>query len=695
MWSKIGLILLYWFSFTQTSWAHESGISTPTLVIPPSDDSPLQVDVSEGSTIYYLAVPRGETPPTVEEVLAGTLAKGFPLAAGSFQSGGARGGVRLYGLNGSSDFDFYLVAIEASNALQTDVTFADQSVAGVIVSRLIGKNTTETDNRATTVLLMIRLTTRPTAPVTLSLRTSNEQEAELSPDTMTFTPENWNGFQWVYVSGTQDDEADGDILYQVILDPLQSDDLLYNGLDPEDISLVNRDDDTAGILVSAVSGPVTEDGLLATFSLSLRSKPLANVEIPLRSQDLSEALVTPSSVVFTPQNWNASQTVTVHGVDDFHMDGNVSSKVVLRPAASDDPHYSGLDADDVTVTTLDDETAGFLIESPDRFTHENGKTAVLTIRLTALPKALVRIPVKSSNLREGSLSVEQMVFDSGNWNVPQTLVVKGVDDGIIDGHQSYSIIWEDSLSLDPRYEGKRPPQVMMINEDNDSAGFILSAITGSVSEPGSSFELTIRLTAKPTGDVAFMLGSSNPKEGIASPSQLLFSPENWSIPQRITIQGVDDAIIDGNQPFSVVLGAVVSTDPLYLELDPPDIAMVNEDNDLADIFIITNRLDLTEDKNDYPQTTFTVQLKSQPAATVLVDLSSSDETEGLVFPQQLQFSSQNWSQPQVVTVKAQDDQKQDGTVAITIDLDFSESEDFAYRALVPHFVKFTKNVNPE
>ena len=39
-------------------------------------------------------------------------------------------------------------------------------------------------------------------------------------------------------------------------------------------------------------------------------------------------------------------------------DGNVVYQVVTAPAVSADPGYSGLDAADVTVTNLDNDTAG-------------------------------------------------------------------------------------------------------------------------------------------------------------------------------------------------------------------------------------------------------------------------------------------------------------------------------------------------
>jgi len=62
--------------------------------------------------------------------------------------------------------------------------------------------------------------------------------------------------------------------------------------------------------------------------------------------------------VFTAADWNQAHTVTVTGVDDGALDGDVPFTVVLDPAFSTDPAYLLLDPDDVDGTNLDDDSAG-------------------------------------------------------------------------------------------------------------------------------------------------------------------------------------------------------------------------------------------------------------------------------------------------------------------------------------------------
>src|SRR5689334_8840466 len=77
------------------------------------------------------------------------------------------------------------------------------------------------------------------------------------------------------------------------------------------------------IIVNPTSGLVTsEAGRTAQFTIVLKSKPTANVVIPLRSSNTNEGTINRGSVTFSKDNWSAPQTVTVTGVDDTAIDGN-------------------------------------------------------------------------------------------------------------------------------------------------------------------------------------------------------------------------------------------------------------------------------------------------------------------------------------------------------------------------------------
>ena len=75
----------------------------------------------------------------------------------------------------------------------------------------------------------VSLDKSPTSSVALSIKSDNPEESSISPQTLTFTPENWNSTQTVTVTGVDDELKDGNQDYHVILGPAQSDDPLFNG----------------------------------------------------------------------------------------------------------------------------------------------------------------------------------------------------------------------------------------------------------------------------------------------------------------------------------------------------------------------------------------------------------------------------------------------------------------------------------
>jgi len=114
-----------------------------------------------------------------------------------------------------------------------------------------------------------------------------------------------------------------------------------------------------GVAVSAISGDTDEGGTTATFTVVLTSQPTADVTIPITSLDLTEGTVSAATLTFTNANWDSAQTVTVTGVDDALIDGDIAYTVEVGDPTSADNDYDALtnaDTADVSVTNLDDDT---------------------------------------------------------------------------------------------------------------------------------------------------------------------------------------------------------------------------------------------------------------------------------------------------------------------------------------------------
>jgi hypothetical protein len=194
------------------------------------------------------------------------------------------------------------------------------------------------------------------------------------------------------------------------------------------------------------------------------------------------------------------------------------------------------------------------------------------------------------------------------------------------------------------------------------------------SEDGSMAQFTVELDAKPTADVTIGVSSSDTSEGTVDVSSLTFTPENWNIPQLVTLIGQDDALADGQIAYTIILAAATSTDTNYSGMKPTDVAVLNADNE-AGITVNKNLLVTTEAGGS---DTFTVVLNTQPTADVTIGISSSDTSEGTVFPASLIFTAGDWSTPQNVTVIGVNDVVEDGDVLYSIVTAPAVSADPAY-----------------
>jgi hypothetical protein len=90
------------------------------------------------------------------------------------------------------------------------------------------------------------------------------------------------------------------------------------------------------------------------------------------------------------------------------------------------------------------------------------------------------------------------------------------------------------------------------------------------------------LDSQPTSPVFIQLHTSDATEGIANPLSITFTPDDWSIPATIQIDGQDDDLVDGDQPYSIIIDAAVSEDPRYNGLNAQDVSVTNLEDDEFD-----------------------------------------------------------------------------------------------------------------
>ena len=123
-----------------------------------------------------------------------------------------------------------------------------------------------------------------------------------------------------------------------------------------------------------------------TFTVKLATQPSGQVDVTVSSSDTGAATVSPASLTFTTTDWNATQEVTVSGVEDSDTD-NESLTVTLSASGGD---YAGKTGT-VSVSVTDDDTTnaaptfteGF--STSRSFNETIGDTAVTTATDIGMP----------------------------------------------------------------------------------------------------------------------------------------------------------------------------------------------------------------------------------------------------------------------------------------------------------------------
>ena len=283
------------------------------------------------------------------------------------------------------------------------------------------------------------LDAQPTSDVVVSIGSDDTSESTTT-GTLTFNPINWDTPQTVTVTGVDDNLIDGaqaSIITISIIDAIS--DNSFDDVADQTVSVSTTDDDVAGFTVDELDGSteVDESGTTDTFTVVLDAQPTSNVVITLSSNDGSEISI-PSSLTFTPANWDTAQTVTVTGVDDSVIDGTITSTITVAvDDANSDNDFDAVANQTVSVDTTDDDVAGFTVDEFEGSTEvdESGTTDTFTIVLDAQPASDVVISLAIDDAGEATVT-STLSFTAATWDTPQTVTVTGVDDDLIDGTQS-------------------------------------------------------------------------------------------------------------------------------------------------------------------------------------------------------------------------------------------------------------------
>ncbi len=456
---------------------------------------------------------------------------------------------------------------------------------GITVAPTSGLKTTASGQQAQ---FKVALQTQPTDSVTIGLSSSDITQGTVSPAKLVFTGDNWATAQTVTVTGVDDLIVNGDHLYTIITAPAVSNDPNYEALNAPDVSVTNIETDMPGFVVKPTSGLTTQPAPVnktATFTVRLGTQPSDTVTFTLASNNSNEGTAAPGTLTFTTANWSMPQTVTVTGVDDKIFEGDTGYLIVSQPATSNDTDYAGLTAPSVSVTNKEVDVVGVTVNPTSGLsTTKAGGTASFTVVLTSEPTAEVDIATVSSDGTKGMVtSATPLKFTTLNYNTPQTVTVKGVNDGKATGPSSYNVALT-ATSADTHYNGFTIPAEPITSIDTNMPG--ISVVGGPLSAfEGHTATFTVALATTPTSSVTIPLstnnGTLNTGSGAFTSGSIIVSTTaavtvTWTAAANTDVDVSDATIRSGTISF----GSSTSSDSNYSGKTPSSISLADNEDDI-------------------------------------------------------------------------------------------------------------------
>ena len=150
------------------------------------------------------------------------------------------------------------------------------------------------------------------------------------------------------------------------------------------------------------------------------------------------------------------------------------------------------------------------------------------------------------------------IFNIPNGSSTATITLLTTTDTLVEGTETAI------ATISGASEGSISTSVATANIiDNDTAGFTLSETTASVNESGTTDSFTVVLSSQPTSDVTLDIASDNTDEATVDLATLTFTSANWNTAQTVTITGVDDSSVDGNQDSTITVSVNSSSDDTF------------------------------------------------------------------------------------------------------------------------------------
>ena len=262
----------------------------------------------------------------------------------------------------------------------------------------------------------VALGTEPPGPVAVSVAVSEGAGVSTAPASLSFTADDWNAPRTVTVAALEDDDiADqsGSITHAASGGG-------YGGVSAE-VAVMVADNDEPSLIVSPSSLSL-EEGASATYTVALGAAPLGAVTVAVAVSEGAGVEISPASLAFTADNWNAPQTVAVSALEDDDIADHSGALVHTASGGG----YGGVSAEVAVMVSDDDEP--LLIVSESSLSIDEGAGATYTVALGAEPSGAVSVSIAVSEGAGVSASPASLAFTADDWSMAQTVTVSALED---------------------------------------------------------------------------------------------------------------------------------------------------------------------------------------------------------------------------------------------------------------------------
>ena len=460
----------------------------------------------------------------------------------------------------------------------------------------------------------VALSHNPLGPVTVDLVRidpvePDDSELIFDEEPLTFTPDNIP--QTIAITAKKDEDPFDE--HEEILRFIASGGE-YDGIESELLVHIENPDPPR-LIIDPVAIDLEEgDEEGEIFTVKLSHEPLSEVTVNIRADPITDLQWGPSALMFTTENWNAVDTVTVKANDDPDDEDDMEELTLTASGGG----YTGKEGS-VSVNIKDDES--FLLSVSGESVRENEGPLTFTVELeTPNPGQVTRVryatmdgsAVASLDYRERS---DSLVFGIGE--TTQTIDVEIIDDFDSEQEESFTLVLSDPENAKLAVESA----MGVILDDDVPANVNLESATQEVSEGNGVKSFRVTLDGAPTSETVLVTFSVT--QGSALPGQdyrvqteglLRFPPGTRD--QSIDIEIVDDEIQEPNETFTIVLTNVENAD---LGLSTSTVTIT--DDDQASLSINDVRA-----KESSGEAVFTVSLSNTSSTESTVNYSTEDGT---------------------------------------------------------------------